>query len=211
MDVNSSLSDPASTDADRVCVHCGRVVNPDRERLCNHCGLPFRAHSAGAPPGEQSRPSKAMHKDVRMTARAITAVRNVLLGVLVVAWIATWLALHDSEAKAAPASGIPSEVLLSGFAMCAAAGALARFAGRRRMRDGAGAGVLMIVTYLVGHVAIQLMVGSDIGLAQGESPFSFLIELPFWLGGPFGLGAVLGLAGYVAAQALAGGPETQSP
>jgi hypothetical protein len=28
---------------DRVCIHCGKVVDKDRQRLCNHCGLPFAA------------------------------------------------------------------------------------------------------------------------------------------------------------------------
>ena len=39
---------PRSPD-DRVCVHCGKVVDPDRERLCNHCGLPFRDGSEVGP------------------------------------------------------------------------------------------------------------------------------------------------------------------
>lgn len=25
----------------RVCINCGKVVDPYREKLCNHCGLPF--------------------------------------------------------------------------------------------------------------------------------------------------------------------------
>lgn len=48
-----------STDVDRVCVNCGKIVNPHRERLCDHCGLPFRTVSAEAPriqePGSDTR------------------------------------------------------------------------------------------------------------------------------------------------------------
>ena len=43
--------------ADRVCMHCGKVVAEGRQRLCNHCGLefapkvdPYPALVAGAPP-----------------------------------------------------------------------------------------------------------------------------------------------------------------
>ncbi len=53
MSDNPSVSDPASTDADRVCVHCGKVVAPDRKRFCNHCGLPFRDGSDGEPAIEE--------------------------------------------------------------------------------------------------------------------------------------------------------------
>lgn len=49
MSDNPSVSDPALTDADRVCAHCGKVVASDPKRFCNHCGLPFRGGSDGGP------------------------------------------------------------------------------------------------------------------------------------------------------------------
>lgn len=49
MVADPSVPHPASPDADRVCVNCGKVVDLDRKRLCNHCGLPFRAASAQEP------------------------------------------------------------------------------------------------------------------------------------------------------------------
>jgi len=61
--------------------------------------------------------------------RRTMVIRDLLLGVLVVGWIATYLYLLGYPARVWPDEGIPREVLLSGFALCAVAGALARLAG----------------------------------------------------------------------------------
>ena len=53
MSGNSSVPESRSTDAGRVCIHCGKIVDPDRKRLCNHCGLPFRDGSELGPALEE--------------------------------------------------------------------------------------------------------------------------------------------------------------
>ena len=141
-----------------------------------------------------------MHK-----GEAPTVFRLVALGLLVAAWIVIWLDLADAEANPRPGGDIPFEALVGGFAMCAWAGGLARFAGAHGRRRWAGpvAGAAMVVTYIAGAVAIQLMQGTFGQLGEGETPFSTLIELPFWLGVPLALGAVLGSAGWLVASAVA--------
>ncbi len=39
--IAATAKTPSPDTIGRVCVHCGKIVDPDRERLCNHCGEPF--------------------------------------------------------------------------------------------------------------------------------------------------------------------------
>jgi hypothetical protein len=129
-------------------------------------------------------------------------IRLLLLAILVVVWLGTWL---DYEAASQHGSvGIPNEVLLAGLAMCVYAGALARLAGRRGRRTwaGAAAGAAMIASYVGGSIAIELAHGGLGPMAEGETPFSLLIELPLWLGVPFLVGAGCGVVGWLVVNAL---------
>lgn len=137
------------------------------------------------------------------------AIRVLLVAVLVLVWIATWLVLDAALTEPASSEpgrgGIPGPVLFGGLAMCVYAGALARFAGRRGRSPwaGVGAGMLLATTYLLGSVASELLRGSFGQLAEGETAFSTLIELPFWLAFAFVPTALCGVAGWLVGAAIA--------
>ena len=137
------------------------------------------------------------------------ATRALLLGILALGWLLGF-ALHGSAAAATGWGDVSPLLLLLGAALCALAGGFAWWLApdHRRARTGALAGVLMFLSFVLGNVlVVVLWVDPAHMAASGETWFSMLVELPFWLGLPIVVSIALGAAGWWVARrgALAGG------
>ncbi len=129
MSGNPSVPESQSTDADRVCIHCGKVVAPDRERLCNHCGLPFHGGSDGEPALEEP----------GLAGRQLLKVLATLAFVL------------PPLGPLASLSNDPGTLL--GFSIVVIAGVAALvFAWRRPLPGGILVAVIGIVTFIAGLI-----------------------------------------------------------
>ncbi len=130
MSGNSSVPESRSTDANRVCIHCGKVVAPDRERLCNHCGLPFHGGSDGEPALEEP----------GLAGRQLLKVLATLAFVL------------PPLGPLASLSNDPGTLL--GFSIVVIAGVAALvFAWRRPLPGGILVALVGIVTFIAGLIA----------------------------------------------------------
>lgn len=121
--------------------------------------------------------------------------RVIVLGLLVVAWVLPWLSV--------PPEGISNVELALVSVGCAYAGgaAWALAPHHRQARFGALFGVLMFASWIIVLLVGQASSGTLGG--EGETPFSFLIELPFWLGVPLIVAAFLGTAAWLVVRAIA--------
>ena len=131
--------------------------------------------------------------------------RIVLIGVLAGTWAWSWLVYNASVARTGY-ENIPDEVLLAGTAMCIYAGGISWVvaAGHRRPRSGAMAGIVMLASYVAGSILITFTNASTMSHEPtGETPFSLLLELWFWIGVPLVGSALLGALGWSMVSALA--------
>jgi hypothetical protein len=132
-----------------------------------------------------------------------------LVGSLAAGWLVGF-GVHGSAAAASGWGDIPGEALLLGTALCAWAGVVAWVAApaHRRPRIGALAGLLMVMTFVLGNVLIAMLwvLPERRGLWGGETWLSLLLESWFWVGVPVAGSLVLGALGWSAA-ALVGRPR----
>ena len=120
--------------------------------------------------------------------------RLVLLGGFAVAWLLPSII---------STSDLPPERIL---AMCAAgayAGVMAWvFAPQhQQVQYGALAGVLLVVSWVIVWMVMAILAGTLI--SEGETVFSWLIELPVWVGVLAVLGGFLASVGWLVARAVA--------
>jgi hypothetical protein len=129
---------------------------------------------------------------------------------LVLALAAGWLAGLGVQVLTRAWTGymdiFPPQMIL-GALLCFGAGFAARALDRvrRSARRGAIAGVAMLGSILGGYAAMVAIwwnpTWNDDG--GGETWFSMLIELPFWVGMPIVVGSICGAAGWMIADRLA--------
>ena len=155
MAANPSVSNPPSTDADRVCVHCGKVVNPDREPEPSEPGA--KREGAGSP-GRISLVEGARRDAVGLAV------------LVVVGLVFVVLALSASyPAQAGQTFAVPEWLFVGWPLLLVGAGVLGYREGRARGAFVAGlvAAVVAIASILIppmitGHEAIQAAPGEGI-------------------------------------------------
>jgi hypothetical protein len=130
-------------------------------------------------------------------AGPITA-RVGVAGMLAAAWIlvvVVWSAAGED---------LPTAGLAGVAAVCALGGAAAWVLapGHRRARFGALGGILVFATFVLLAIGASAASGTLLVSGEGETPFSTLIELPFWLGVPLVVSACCGAAGWHVARVL---------
>jgi len=157
MAANPSVSNPASTDADRVCVHCGKVVNPDREPEPPEPGAK-RVGAGGRGPGRISLVERVMREAVGLAVLVVVGLVFVLLAL-------------SASYPAAPGQtfAVPEWLLVGWPLLLVGAGVLGYREGRARGAFVAGlvAAVVAIASILIppmitGHEAIQAAPGEGI-------------------------------------------------
>lgn len=123
--------------------------------------------------------------------------RVITLGVLVIAWVMPWFSI--------PPEGLSNAELALVSVGCAYAGGAAWVLAphHRQARYGALAGVLMFASWIIVLLVGQALTGTlDLTAGGAETPFSLLIELPFWLGVPLIVAALLGAAAWLIVRAI---------
>ncbi len=129
-----------------------------------------------------------------------------LLGSLAGGWLVGF-GVHGSAAAASGWGNVPGEAMLLGIVLCAWSGVVAYLVApaHRRRLYGALAGLLMVASFVAGNVLVAMLwvLPQRQGLGEGETWFSLLIELPFWLGLPIVGSLALGAVGWSAAELVA--------
>ncbi len=128
-----------------------------------------------------------------------------LLSSLAAGWLLGF-AIHGSSAAATGWGDVPSSLLLLGALLCAAAGAVAWFVApsHRRLRIGALAGGLMVVSFVAGNLLVAILwVDPAHMVERGETWFSLLLESWLWVGIPLVAGVALGIGGWKATDMVA--------
>jgi hypothetical protein len=135
-----------------------------------------------------------------------------LVVLLAVGWLAGGLVQWILAANTGYGDIVPPLMLL-GLLLCAGAGALLRLidAGGT-LRAGVLAGIAMAATLVAAYALLMfLALGPDRFVqGDGETWWSLLIELPFWLGIPTLISAAVGGLGWLTADRL-GGHGTTAP
>ena len=121
----------------------------------------------------------------------------ILLAVLGVGWLAGG-ARHLAFALETTWGDLTGDLLILGLALCFGAGVATRvIRPDRTQRWGIFGGLLMALAILAGTIAIDAVYVLPYHAGEsGETWFSFLIELPFWVGMPMAVSAVLGWTGW---------------
>jgi hypothetical protein len=173
---NHSHPDSPSTGAYRACVNCGKPVDPDRKRLCNHCGLPFATEAEAVRSAREPAPAEvaAANMDFGLP------VRVALLGALIVVWLIPVVIPGLSGGGDLSTANI---LLVASQCACSGAVIWAVTPRHRHPWHGVIPGTVLIVGLLLVGVLIPILTGTiEKTLAEGETAFSTVIELPFWAG-----------------------------
>ena len=133
---------------------------------------------------------------------------RIFSGTLMIALAMGWLAggaRHLAFALETTWGDLTGDLLVLGLALCFGAGVATRVVRPdRTQRWGIYGGLLMALAILAGTIAIDAVYVLPYHAGEsGETWFSLLIELPFWVGMPMAVSAVLGWTGWhVASFAL---------
>jgi hypothetical protein len=130
-------------------------------------------------------------------------VRLSLVVLLLAGWITGLVVQVGTRVTTGYMDVLPPQLAL-GVLLCLGAGAAARMLEpeRRTARRGAIGGLAMLGSIVAGYTILTILAWNpDWGAGDGgETWFSLLIELPFWVGLPLLVGACFGALGWVAAD-----------
>ncbi len=119
-------------------------------------------------------------------------------GALAAAWILA-VVVWSASGEDLPTAGM---VAVAAVCACGGAAAWVLAPGHRCARFGALGGILVFGAFMLLAVVGSAASGTLGRPAEGETAFSTLIELPFWLGVPLVVSACCGAAGWHVAPAL---------
>lgn len=137
--------------------------------------------------------------------RSPLATRRVALGLLTAGW-ALGGAIHLASVLATTWGDIGPELLLAGVILAFGAGMAVRLGWpARTQRWGAIGGLLMGAAIMAGTIVIDVFLVMPYHAGDsGETPFSLLIEAPFWIGIPSAVAAGMGWLGWQLARRVFG-------